>query len=182
MKFLAKLFLLFAGCSRRFKRMILKNLFKSCGKNVKFDPSDSFSYANIKIGNNVYIGSGATFSSIKEISIGNKVMFGPNVTIMGGDHNTGEIGKYMADVKEKRPENDLPVMIDDDVWVGANVTILKGVHIHTGAIVAAGALVVKDVPEYAIVGGVPAKLLKMRFSPDELEKHKKLLAASSKTE
>ena len=88
----------------------------------------------------------------------------------------------MADVKEKRPENDLPVMIDDDVWVGANVTILKGVHIHTGAIVAAGALVVKDVPEYAIVGGVPAKLLKMRFSPDELEKHKKLLAASSKTE
>ena len=45
-------------------------------------------------------------------------MFGPNVAIIGGDHNTSEIGKYMYDIKSKLPENDLPVVIDDDVWVG----------------------------------------------------------------
>ncbi len=78
------------------------------------------------------------------------------------------------------PENDLPVVIDDDVWVGCNVTILKGVHIHTGAIIAAGALVTKDVPEYAIVAGVPAKVIKMRWEPDDLLKHKTMLDSAGK--
>jgi acetyltransferase-like isoleucine patch superfamily enzyme len=59
-----------------------------------------------------------------------------------------------------------PVRIGNDVWVGANATILSGVTIGDGAVVAAGAVVVDDVPPYAIVGGVPAKFIKFRFSPD----------------
>lgn len=56
------------------------------------------------------------------------------------------------------------IVIDDDVWVGARAMIMSGVHIGQGAVVAAGAVVTKDVPPYAVVGGVPAKVLKYRFN------------------
>lgn len=62
-----------------------------------------------------------------------------------------------------------PIILEDDVWVGENVTILSGVHIGQGAVVAAGAVVTKDVPPYAIVGGVPAKVIKYRFEPEMIE-------------
>ena len=61
------------------------------------------------------------------------------------------------------------IVLEDDVWVGYHATILSGVRIGQGAVVAAGALVNKDVPPYAVVGGVPAKVLKYRFSPDMIE-------------
>ena len=161
---------------RRIVMILFRSLFKKTGRNVVFDPFGVYSFETISIGDDVYIGPGAVLSaSESSIDIGNKVMFGPNVTIMGGDHNTSVIGKYMYDIKEKRPEDDLPVVISDDVWLGTGCTILKGVTIGEGAIVAAGALVVKDVPPYTIVGGVPAKVLKERFSKEELKNHKKML-------
>ena len=67
------------------------------------------------------------------------------------------------------------LVIEDDVWCGANVTILKGVTIGRGSVVAAGAIVTKSFPPYSIIGGVPAKLIKMRFSPEEIERHEALL-------
>lgn len=115
------------------------------------------------------------FASCGQITIGSKVMFGPDVMFVGGDHNAAVLGKYMYDVKEKLPENDLPIVVKKDVWIGARSIVLKGVTIGEGAIVAAGSLVLKDVPPYAIVGGVPAKVLKMRFSPEQIEQHRKLL-------
>jgi acetyltransferase-like isoleucine patch superfamily enzyme len=147
--------------------------FASCGKNVRFFPTKSFFfYKTMKIGDDVYIGPGATFSASESyIKIGNKVMFGPNVTIMGGDHNTSMIGEYMYDINEKLSENDLPVIIEDDVWVGAGVIILKGVTIKQGSVIAAGALVIEDVPEYSVVGGVPAKMLRKRFNDNQVKDH-----------
>ena len=79
------------------------------------------------------------------------------------------------DSKEKLPENDAPVVIEDDVRIGANVTILKGVTIGRGSVVAAGAVVTKSCPPYSIIGGVPAKVLKMRFSTEEIKIHERLL-------
>ena len=76
---------------------------------------------------------------------------------------------------EKLPNNDLPVVIEDDVWCGANVTILKGVTIGHGSIVAAGAVVTKSFPPYSIIGGVPAKLIKKRLSDGEAEENDKKL-------
>ncbi len=153
--------------------LFYRTLFKSCGKDVIFDPRSIFSYNTISVGDSVFIGPGAVFSaSVSKIEIGNKVMFGPNVTIMGGDHNTSEIGKFMFDVNFKLPENDKPVIIKDDVWVGTGVIVLKGVTVGTGSIIAAGALVIEDVPEYTIVGGVPAKILKKRFSEKDELVHK----------
>lgn len=150
----------------------MKSRFIKCGKNVHFSPLNSaFSYSKISIGNDVYIGPNALFSSIKGIVIGNKVTFGPKVTIMAGNHNFKEIGSYIYDNHTKREDDDLPVTISDDVWIGCNAIILKGITIGRGAIVGAGSVVTKDVPPYAIVGGNPAKLIRYRFTEDEIKEH-----------
>ena len=64
------------------------------------------------------------------------------------------------------------IIIDDDVWIGYRATLLSGIHIGQGAIIAANSVVVNDIPPYAIVGGIPAKIIKYRFSNDVVEKLK----------
>lgn len=81
----------------------------------------------------------------------------------------------MSAVKTKRSQDDQLVVIEDDVWVGTRATILKGVRIGHGSIVVAGAIVVRSVPPYSIVGGVPARVLKWRWSVDEIVRHEALL-------
>ena len=70
---------------------------------------------------------------------------------------------------------DQPVVIEDDVWCEANVTILKGVTIGHGSVVVAGAVVTKSFPPYSIIGGIPAKLIKMRFTEEEIMEHERML-------
>jgi len=82
----------------------------------------------------------------------------------------------MFDVHIKKPSDDLPVIIEDDVWIGANVTILKSVHIGEGSVIAAGAVVTKDVPSYTIIAGVPARALRKRWSDEEISEHKSRLS------
>lgn len=155
---------------------LLRSQFKRYGKDFVFDPFGSYTFERISVGDYVSISRGAKFSaSNSSISIGNKVMFGPNVTIMTGDHNTSCVGRYMYDVIEKRPEDDQPVVIEDDVWVGTGAIVLKGVRIGRGAIVAAGAVVTKSVLPYSIVGGVPARRIGARWSVCEIERHENAL-------
>jgi acetyltransferase-like isoleucine patch superfamily enzyme len=173
---IGRLITLFRGIKNRIFRYFLKFSFKSIGKNVKFNNEDTFTYKNISLGNDVYIAPGAFFlSSDSEIFIGNKVLFGPNVTIITGDHPIDLRGKYIYDIHEKQPGEDLPVVIEDDVWIGTGAVILKGVTIKRGAIVAAGAIVTKDVPPYAIAGGIPAKVLKYRGDESEILRHEEKL-------
>jgi acetyltransferase-like isoleucine patch superfamily enzyme len=176
MRIIAFFFELARKAYNKIKMYALMPLFKKHGKNFIFYTDSYFSYKTIEIGNDVYIGPRANFGGIKGIFIGNKVMFGPDVSILGGDHNTTQIGEYMADVKQKLPENDLPVIIEDDVWVGSRAIILKGVTIKTGSIIAAGTIVTKDVPAYSIVAGVPGKVIRQRFSEDNLNKHIEILS------
>lgn len=161
----------------RLKMLLLRPAFGKYGQHFIFDPNDIFSYENIDVGDNVSIGSGATFlASDSKVIIGNKVLFGPNVTVIGGNHNTSVIGKLMYDVHDKRPEDDQDVIIENDVWVGSGATILKGVRVGRGSVIAAGAVVNKDVLPYTIVGGVPAKVLSLRFGDIEtIAKHERLL-------
>ena len=168
----AKILIICKRACKAFLMVVLRRAFRGCGKNVRFDPYGVYSYKNIIIGDNVYIGTGATFIAAETgIFIGNKVLFGPNVTIVGGDHNVYEIGRFMFDVKNKRPEDDQMVVIEDDVWVGAGATILKGVHLGRGCIVAANAVVTKNTPPYVIVGGIPAKVMRYRFDVETILQH-----------
>jgi acetyltransferase-like isoleucine patch superfamily enzyme len=161
---------------RRTWMFVAKRRFRSCGNNVVFFPGDTFSWATISIGTDVFIGPEAIFSASESgILIGNKVMFGPRVMVMGGDHNISEVGEYMFDVKIKRASNDLPICVEDDVWVGAGAIILKGVTIGHGSVVAAGSVVTKSVAPYSIVGGNPAKLLRYRFAEQEMTEHIELM-------
>jgi acetyltransferase-like isoleucine patch superfamily enzyme len=128
----------------------------------------------IKVGNNSFIGGGL-FISIKEIEIGNDVMFSWGCTVMDNNaHSTSwELRKDdVADWKRGLVENKVGcykkwdnvkaerVIIKDKVWVGFNCIILKGVTVGEGAIVAAGSVVTSDVPDYAIVAGNPAQIVK----------------------
>ena len=104
-------------------------------------------------------------------------MFGPEVTIRGGNHRIDLVGRFMKSVtnSEKRPEDDLGVVIEDDVWVGTRAIILHGTTIGRGAIVAAGSVVTKSVPPYAIVGGNPARILRFRFDLNTILVHEQTL-------
>lgn len=141
-----------------------------------FDPRTSvMTYSYIEIGRQVFIGARAWFSSgpCAPIRIGSFVMFGPGVTILCGDHEIDCVGIPMALVSEHKKSAGLSkgVVIEDDVWIGANVTILKGVTIGRGAVVAAGAVVTRSVSPFHIVAGVPARTVRVRFSGEELARH-----------
>lgn len=164
LSWIAQLWIFTRRIWRRFKMLILRPAFRHHGTHFIFDPDDHFNYDNIEVGNDVSIGSGAVFLvADSRLIIGDKVMFGPNVTIIGGDHNTTVIGKYMYDIHEKRPGDDLDVIFEDDIWVGTGAIILKGVRVGRGSIIAAGALVNKDVLPYSIVAGIPARQISTRF-------------------
>ena len=157
-----------------------KRSMKYCGKGVYLRSlsSDIKGLGNLSVGDGTSIPKGSTiYCTEAPLTIGRKVIFGPHPTIITGDHRTDIIGKYIIDVTvgEKLPENDAPIIIEDDVWCGANVTILKGVTIGHGSIVAAGAVVTKSFPPYSIIGGTPAKLIKMRFTEEQAKENDRLL-------
>lgn len=143
----------------------------------------------IHIGDGVSLGSGVTiFATRAHLYIGNRSFSGPHLTIMTGDHPADIKGKFIADNRKvdlKKQGVDISkydqdVIIDEDVWMGSNVTILKGVHIGRGAIVAAGSVVTRSLPAYCVGGGIPAKCLKFRWQVDEILEHEKLLYPEEK--
>ena len=110
----------------------------------------------------------------ERLSIGAFCSLAQEVTfILNADHNINTISSFPYKVKvlgqslEGTSKGD--IIIDDDVWIGYRATILSGVHIHQGAVIAAGAVVTHDVPPYAVVGGVPARIIKKRFSEDVID-------------
>ena len=160
--------------------MLFKKSFKHIGKGVVIGRNFICAgHQNISIGDGTSISHNTImYSTNASLTIGRKVMFGPNVVIVTGDHRTDIKGIYMIDVTEnmKLPENDLPVIIEDDVWIGANVTILKGVTIGEGSIVAAGAVVYKNIPAYTVY--INEYKQKPRFTPDEIKEHKEKLKST----
>ncbi|MFH1370577.1 MAG: CatB-related O-acetyltransferase [Planctomycetota bacterium] len=153
-----------------FIRIRQKNLIR-CGKGTYFGSSVKIGPGLVSIGNYSFIGPECWIQSDTEI--GNYVMLAGRVAIVGGDHRIDVPG--VPAIKAGRDINK-QVIIEDDVWVGYGVIIMHGVTIGEGAIIASGAVVTKDVEPCGIVGGVPAKLIRMRFSPENIEKHKRALA------
>lgn len=115
---------------------------------------------SIKIGNNCSIGDYCHITSTNSIIIGNGVLTGRRITITDNSH--GEpLGQEMeVPPIERKIYSKGPVIIEDNVWIGDKACILAGVHIGIGAIIAANAVVTKDVAPYTVVGGIPAKVIK----------------------
>ena len=113
-----------------------------------------------------------TFGNTSKLIIGNCVSIAQNVSFMlDVEHNMKTISTFPFRSKvmlERVPEavSKGDICIDDDVWIGYGATILSGVHIGQGAVIAAGAVVTEDVPPYTLYGGVPARLIKRRFSEE----------------
>jgi acetyltransferase-like isoleucine patch superfamily enzyme len=109
---------------------------------------------DVIIGNRTRIGLGNTL--IGPVTVGNDVMFAQNVVASGLNHGYEDITLPIAD----QPVVTIPIIIEDEVWIGANAVITAGVTVGKHSIVAAGCVVVKNVPPYSIVGGNPGRILK----------------------
>lgn len=123
-------------------------------KGQKFTPE-------IIIGNNCSIGEDSHITAINSIRLGNNVLLGKKILITDNAH--GASSAELLDIAPNyRPLiSKGPVVIDDNVWIGEKSSIMPGVHIGKGVIVAANSVVTKDVPPYCVVAGVPAKVIKV---------------------
>jgi chloramphenicol O-acetyltransferase type B len=134
------------------------------GKNFIAGSNCSFSKKNtISIGDRFFMGRNCHLAS--NLIIGDDVMFASYVSCVGGDHKIDNIQTTLN--KSGRDELKTTI-IENDVWVGHGSIILHGVRIKSGSVIAAGSIVTKDVPENAIVGGNPAKLIRYRLKNQEL--------------
>jgi acetyltransferase-like isoleucine patch superfamily enzyme len=124
---------------------------------------------SITIGNNCYIGFGTQIWSAKEITIGNDVLISHNCNIIDTNSHEEDYlerkASYIKMLKNGHPTENVnvkstPIIIEDHVWISFNVSVLKGVTIGQGAIIAAGAVVTKDVAPFTIVAGNPAVVVK----------------------
>lgn len=151
----------------------------SCGEGVFFEKNVAFMRypKQISIGNQVVVKEGAKMCPCNErakVSVGNRTTVGYHTYIFASEHIT--IGDdcliapfvYLVDsdhgidrstLINQQPNSTAPIVIKNDIWIATGAKILKGVTIHEGAIVAAGAVVTQDVPPYTIVGGLPAKVI-----------------------
>lgn len=142
-------------------RFLLKIIGVKFGQNLRSQIVLSIeSPKTLQIGDNVGIGQGCTFYAGGGIIIGNNVMFSNYVGLISNDHETKDLTIPMKDQGMKNEQ--IPITIGDDVWLGYGVIIIKNVTIGKGAIIGAGSVVTKDIPEYAIAVGNPARVVKYR--------------------
>ena len=134
------------------------------GKNSYIDGYGGYIRTSIEVIKNPYV---------HNIHIGNYVSIATETSFcVGSNHNyrSLKLGADVAGIDEFKFPNKGQIIVQNDVWIGHGATIMAGVTIHNGAVVAANSHVVKDVPPYAIVGGNPAKIIKYRFSKDIIKK------------
>lgn len=166
-----------------FYAFFIKHSMGHCGHNVMIKPSTSIfkGLENIYINDDVRIARYAViYTTRAKVYIGSKVGIAPYIKIITGNHHVKCIGHFMFDGDyNKSKDDDKDVVIEGDSWFGINVTILAGVTIGRGSVIAAGAVVTKSCPPYSIIGGVPAKILNFRFSVDEVLEHEKALYPES---
>jgi len=132
---------------------------KKCDGNLYVLPGTFICYPlNLEIGYNLFINRGVYITARAPISIGSNVIIGPYTVINSGSHNYHDSKILIRDQGHKMA----PIVIEDDVWIAAHVTILPGVTIGKGGVIAARAVVTKNVEPYSVVGGVPAKIILYR--------------------
>lgn len=146
---------------------LLKEMFGSVGESVWVEPPISYARGKtVSFGNFVYVNSGLTLVDDWKISIGNHVLISPNVTIVTCGHPVHPA---------LRPNGEMycfPVIIEDWVWIGSNVTILPGVTIGKGSVIGAGSVVTKDIPSNVVAFGNPCRAVREITDEDKVYYYK----------
>lgn len=157
----------------RGRREFLRRRFCKVGNELRFDANSStFLTPHLtSFGNSVFLNIGAYFSG--EIAIGNDVMIGPNACILSGNHLYGVRGRKPSLLRASldNPELVDRTEIEDQVWLGANVTILGGLIVGMGAVVGAGSVVNKRLPPFTVCVGNPCRPVRRIFADDVLKQH-----------
>lgn len=161
----------FGGTWERYKVSRFRHKWVKANKNNGTIAMSVFDMGLVSVGENSYGELNVTtFSDRHRLIIGKYVSIAQQVTfLLDVEHRLDCISTYPFKVKVLKSERQEAfakgdIVVDDDVWIGYGATVMSGVHIGQGAVVAAGAVVSKDVPPYAIVGGVPAKVVRYRFN------------------
>lgn len=174
--------MLVAFVKRNLKLLMRKHAWRKRNKHNDTAIINDFDFDKVQVGKMTY---GSLYvlewgNPLERLEIGHYVSIAGNVTfVLGGNHSTIGMTSFPVSAKKNLNKNidagtKGPIIINDDVWIGCNVTILSGVEIGRGAVIAAGSVVTKDVAPYAVAGGNPAKTISMRLSPQEIEYAKKI--------
>lgn len=150
----------FSFGSKKLRAFCAKLILENCGDNVNVEKGARFG-SEISLGNNSGIGINAQIEN--HVYIGNNVMMGPYCMMFTTNHRFDRIDLPMCQQGFTAPK---PIKIEDDVWIGARVTILPGVRIGKGSVIGAGSVVTKNVEAYSVVAGNPAVLIKKRKSEE----------------
>lgn len=155
---------------------LLRALLGSAGERVWVEPPLHVAYGrHVHFGDDVYVNFGLTVVDDGEVHVGNRVMIAPNVTISTTGH------PVHPDLRRDGTQFSSPVRIEDDVWIGANVTLLPGVVVGAGSVVAAGSVVTGHVPPGVVVAGVPARVLRPITDADLVWTHREPRTCSPAT-
>lgn len=148
----------FFSVVRRIRNWNGRHILEECSKSANIEKGADFGTGEgISIGDGSGLGINCRVRGPQKI--GNNVMMGPNCNILTSSHKTDDITIPMIKQGEHPKKC---VQIGNDCWIGLNVVIMPGVRIGNGCIVGAGSVVTKNVPDFAVVGGVPAKIIKYR--------------------
>ena len=141
-----------------FRRTIVKRIFRSCGAGVIIKRNAYFGTGRgLQIGNNSQLGHNCIVPA--DLIMGDDVIMGPEVTIWAVSHDFSSPTKP---IREQPSTETRPPIIGNDVWIGQRVIIMPGTRIGSHAVVGAGAIVTHDVPDWAVVAGNPARIIKFR--------------------
>ena len=147
----------FSFGSRKLRQFCAHLILNDCGRWVNIEKGVRFG-TGLKIGNGSGIGAYSMIPS--NVTIGENVMMGQECLMFTQNHSFDRLDIPMGGQGTQAPR---PIVIGNDVWIGARVIILPGVHVGDGAIIGAGAVVTKNIPSYEIWGGNPARFLKSRI-------------------
>lgn len=145
------------------RQQAIEKLFHKIGQRLTINGQFGAIYGDhISLGDDVFINGNCYFQDSNKITLGDRVIIAPDTKFYCGEHSLDATKRFGT-----RPDGSRylitytePISVGSDVWIGGNVTVIGGVHIGNNVVVAAGAVVVKDVPDNCIVGGVPAKVIK----------------------
>lgn len=147
------------GIGSKRRSLFYSMTLQKCGKNLQIMPGVIVKFPeNLYIENNVTINRNVFITARGSVYIGNDVLIGQNTVINSGNH---EFSNSNLPINAQGHSSD-KIIIGNDVWIGANCSILKGVEIGDGSVIGAGSVVTKNIEPYSIVGGTPAKKIKNR--------------------